>query len=830
MKALRRLYHSYCEYHQHGPLMLRYLGIFGCTAFPLFYLLRFTKDSPPYDDLALRLVDAALCLALFLKDRWPQRMRPYFYPFSYAAVIFVLPYTFVFTALKNGGGTVGVGNTLMAAILVIFIADWRNTIVMMTSGIALAFGWYLLSDPNPQLPADYVARAPILLVVIVGGIFFKLAVESATADRVRKAYGAIAGSIAHEMRNPLTQIGHSLENLQDVLPPPGAAAVAQPLKDDQVDALYRHLADGEQAVRRGLQVISMTLDEVRAKPVDSASFALLSAAELAHKAVREYGFESDADRSRVAVELQEDFTLRGEETSLLFVLFNLIKNALYYAGPYPGTVVTLRVGGNAIRVHDTGPGIAREQVAQLFEPFRSVGKAGGTGLGLAYCQRVMASLGGRIECHSEVGHYTEFTLSFPTVTQTEQQAWHDEVVAQARAAFAGQRLLIVEDEAVQRRATRRKLLPLDAVIDEAHDGGHALELLNRHRYAMVLLDMHMPVLDGYALAEKVRRGAAPANRHVRIVAHTSEPAHLARVKAQKAGMDGFVAKPSSQLALLQALQRTMQSQRQRIAVANGALAGRRIVLADDSPPNRRAVAAYLRHAGVDVAEAGDGAQVLALLRVDGADAVLMDIHMPGMDGLETTRTVRASPASWSRVPILALSGRSDAAAMQEASEAGMNGFLVKPVEAGALFEALQAVIGETRTSDFSITSPPAGGSEPELLNKPRLDSYRRLGLLDELLADYVIEINRLVAALQAAAGERRMQETTDILHSLLGLSGEAGALLLHHRVRQAYVPMLERREWPADAQWATALAELARHTEQALLAYAAGGGVAARAG
>src|SRR6478735_7634597 len=142
MHALRRLFAHYREYHRHGPLMLRYFGIVGAVFFPAYYLLRFLKSEPVYDDWTLRLVDAGICAVLFLRRYWPRRLQACYLPYSYLVLIVALPATFVFTSLKNGGGTVAVGNTLMATFLVILLADWRNMVVILATGFALAVGAY----------------------------------------------------------------------------------------------------------------------------------------------------------------------------------------------------------------------------------------------------------------------------------------------------------------------------------------------------------------------------------------------------------------------------------------------------------------------------------------------------------------------------------------------------------------------------------------------------------------------------------------------------------------------------------------------------------------
>jgi len=821
IKIWQTFFEHYTTYHAYGPSRLRYVGYVGAISTALFYFIRFTRPNPqPFDDVALRAIAIVLYTLLALKDHWPEKLKRFYVGYSYGALLFCLPCFTVLTALQRGGGMPAISNTFIVVSFLVLVTDWRNTLVMLVAGTGIATAIYVATSPDTKLPMDLVAQLPAFALIVIGGNLFKFSTEQIDAERKLRATQALAGSIAHEMRNPLSQIKHNLERMQQALPPPTTTSLAQTLAAPQVDTLYRHLAESEMAVNRGLQVIAMTLDEVSAKPVDTSAFSYLSAAATTDKAVQEYAFGSDAERRKVSVHVIEDFDFRADETSYLFVLFNLIKNALYYLALVPAARVTITVAGHQVRVHDTGPGIAPDALAQLFQPFSSVGKAGGTGLGLAYCRRVMRAFGGEIECESAPGHYTQFTLRFPRVSAQESHDHHHAVMARARASFAGKRLLIVEDDAAQRITTRHKLAPLEAQIDQAADGQRALEALARQRYDLVLLDLNMPVLDGYAVAAKVRQGQVPGNREVRIVAYTSEPAHLASVKTQKAGLDGFISKPCAQLPLVQALQQALDHPR---AEAAGTLAGRRVLLADDNPINRKAVAAYLKHAGATVIEATHGRAVLEHLKEPGSwDAVLMDINMPGMDGLETTRAIRASAMPCRRVPIVALTAHSDQASVRAAQAAGMNGYITKPVEAGALYRTL---------NDFfdgaTLATPPmlaawshVSEHEGQLLDLNRLESYWRIGMLEELLDDYVPEIARLVERLEQGVAEQDLTQSLDALHSLLGMSGEAGASALYRLVRAIYVPMVEERSWPAQPDWLEQISATTHQTQAALRSYA----------
>jgi CheY-like chemotaxis protein len=494
--------------------------------------------------------------------------------------------------------------------------------------------------------------------------------------------------------------------------------------------------------------------------------------------------------------------------------------------------LVIRVADDKVAVQDNGPGIAPEAIAGLFEPFATHGKAGGTGLGLAYCLRVMRAFGGKIGCESVLGEYTQFTMSFPPVNVQEREAQRLAALAEAKQVFAGRRLLVVDDDAALRTMTRHKLLALGATIDEAADGYQAKALLSASKYALVLLDLNMPGMDGYALAEGIRAGFALDNQDVCIVAYTSEPAHLARVKTKKAGIDGFVSKPCDQVPLLQALQRAFNDPGTRTLRQAAALAGRRILVADDSRYQRDVLAAFLKHAGATVVQAAHGAEVLAQLTGSADwDAIVMDLQMPGMSGLETTQAIREAGMSWSKVPIIAATAHSDEASIAAAREAGMNDFITKPVESAELLRKLSQLIAAAAFASLPADwnsagpGPAAEGENSWLLNADRLESYQRIGILEDLVNDFVPEISRLVTQLELGVAQQNWQQTLDTLHSLLGISGDAGASALYQLVRTAYLRMVEGHAWPSGAAWLREVVAVSGETLQALTDYCAANAV-----
>src|SRR4051812_24175749 len=258
----------------------------------------------------------------------------------------------------------------------------------------------------------------------------------------------------------------------------------------QLAAVIRALDQGREASYRGLQAITLTLQQVNGKPMDSSGFVPLSAASCVRKAVQEYAFEAPEQRERVSVEVVDDFRFRGDETACILILFNLLKNALYYLPLHPGAGISITVmSGPAHRivVRDTGPGIAQERIATLFEEFHSFGKTEGTGLGLAFCRRVMHVFGGDIACHSVYGQFTEFTLTFPPavdagqVEEPAQAALYapgSRLAEPAPAGFAGQVVLVVDDSAFNRTIVKARLRELGLRTIEAGHGAEALRMID----------------------------------------------------------------------------------------------------------------------------------------------------------------------------------------------------------------------------------------------------------------------------------------------------------------------------------------------------------------
>ena len=353
---------------------------------------------------------------------------------------------------------------------------------------------------------------------------------------------SLAGSIAHEMRSPLAQIHGNLfviEELQKEIP-------ESPYRNPIVE---NHIKDAKSAIYSGLQIIDMTMDAIKEKPVDQDSFIILSARAIVHEAVETYAHIDIANANKISV-AGDDFEVLGDPVIIKYMLYNLMRNALWYVNNKPEAKVIISIVNTNnlqhIEVRDTGPGIAPEIIPHLFDNFYTVNKQGGTGLGLSYCNRTMTALGGDINCHSKVGEYTAFVLSFPKLScsQIEQRVGKPlDASNEAKTPLEGKTVLVVEDNQMTRMIVSIILEKYGMYCVEAVNGQQAIQLLSGVYCHLIITDIQMPVMNGIELIKVVRQQekSTEADR-VPIIILSSEEGHLLD-SAMQAGADTHISKP-----------------------------------------------------------------------------------------------------------------------------------------------------------------------------------------------------------------------------------------------------------------------------------------------
>jgi signal transduction histidine kinase/CheY-like chemotaxis protein len=542
-----KIYENYRQRHEQQPL-LQWMGTVGTLAFPILYLLRQTSLVPPrYDDLLWRAMATLLCIGLAFRRQWPKGLHPFYIGYSYAVVFYCLSFFLTYSSLKNQGGTLSMFNMVLGMVLIILLTDWRNAVAMLVSGYVTAIGLYAFTDPDSQIPLDIVLAAITSILVLVIGALSNHGQKQAELERMRRLYASLAGSVAHEMRTPLAQIQHALRCIDAEVQPDSEAA--------------RFVQQAQSAIQRGLQSISITLRQISHRKPPPVELLPLSASACVRKALDEYAYDSPEARQCVRLRVEDDFHFLGDSTTFELMLFNLLKNALYYLPLHPGMEISVSMRAAStpcIVVRDSGPGIPPEVLSRLFEEFQTHGKAEGTGLGLSFCSRTLRAWGGDIQCHSEWGRFTEFTLSFPPCPAPVHEATPPPVAAPAAGSLAGRTVLIVDDERFNRTVARTLTAHLGMKPLEAEHGQQALDLLQGGTVPdVVLMDMNMPGLDGMETTRRLRALPGAAGR-VPVFALTANDSTEVHAAARESGMQGVLGKPIDIEALQQALAVVLQ--------------------------------------------------------------------------------------------------------------------------------------------------------------------------------------------------------------------------------------------------------------------------------
>lgn len=536
----------------------------------------------------------------------------------------------------------------------------------------------------------------------VGMTMFRLAAQLEQlemAEEKNQELRAQASTIAHEMRHPLFQVDHCLDKIRDKLPLPAHRAGEQALQQDEqrisyqtLNEVFEDIAQGKNSIARGAQVITATLAEASGQTPTADELVYLQASVTAQKAVDTYGY-GPGEREKIQLVVQDDFFYKGIEANVLFIFFNLMKNALYYFEQKPSATLTITVERYRIVFRDTGIGIAPDRLQRLFEAFQSVGKVGGTGVGLPYCKRQMQAMSGDIDCSSELGHWTQFTLSFPSLPDQEVQDYERQTLAKARATLAGKRLLVVDDLPANRSKVVEHLQELDMSIGQAADGLQALAQLQAsvetgQRYHCILLDLNMPLMDGYTAAQHIRNGKVAGYKNIPIIAYTAESAYLVQVKTEKLGMNRFVSKPVSKFELLQTLDEVLAQANQTTADPEHNVQLLPILIINDEEDLCEMLSESLELEGYQAQWVNSAEHALALLDTQQFSLILMDANMPGMNGVEATRRIRARSDAAKDTPVVMLTGQTDTALQTKAQEAGAQDFLGLPFKK----ERLRAVL------------------------------------------------------------------------------------------------------------------------------------------
>ena len=496
-------------------------------------------------------------------------------------------------------------------------------------------------------------------------------------------------------------------------------------------------------------------------------------------------------------------SLVGDSLRLGQVLINLVNNAIKFteAGEVLVKVACVDRTDTSVRlrfcVQDTGIGLTQEDQSHLFKPFSQTDgsitrRYGGTGLGLSICFRLVGLMGGVLEVDSQPaqGSRFHFTVEFP-LGQTGQTSCFDQPTA-----LAGTSVLVVDDNATSRQILQDILTSLRFDVQMARSGEEALRLLEtaENDFRVILLDWKMPGMNGSECAKRIRE--LPLPRQPAIIMVTAYGREEVRLEASQFGIEYFLIKPVGRSVLFNTILECLGNQVPGLAETSRcptpetslpmAVRGARVLLVEDNEINQQVARELLEAASLSVTVASDGPEALRLLSRERFAITLMDIQMPGMDGLETTRRIRTQ-LHLTDMPIIAMTAHAMASDRAASLEAGMNDHVNKPIDPKELFDALTRWIApQEGSSSASRATSETGGQVSAPAADPMLHASLGLSrvrnnaeLYRKLLRDFLEKYGSSVREIQARLAEEDVATARRLAHTLKGVAGNIGAMTLY---------------------------------------------------
>jgi len=476
--------------------------------------------------------------------------------------------------------------------------------------------------------------------------------------------------------------------------------------------------------------------------------------------------------------------LVGDAARLRQILINLVGNAIKFTES--GEVV-LEVQGEAeqdgevvlhFAVRDTGIGIPEEKCLAIFDAFEQADssttrKFGGTGLGLAISAKLARFMGGELRVESQIGRGS--TFHFNARFQLAEEDLSD-ATRRPPVVLEGAPVLVVDDNATNRQILVEMLGNWGMDATEAPGGKEAMTLLRQackrgKPYLLVLSDANMPEVDGFCLAEQIKRDRQLGSTLIMMLTSGGRPGDVAR--CEQLGVAAYLLKPIKQSELFDAIVAAIG-----IAAvedhAAGPAAGEppteipplRVLLAEDSLVNQKLAVGLLEKHGHAVVVANDGREAIAAMESGEFDLVLMDVQMPHVDGFEATAAIRAAEArSGGHVPVIAMTAHAMKGDREKCLEAGMDDYVAKPVRARTLFGTIRKVLDAGNPPHPSPA--PAGEEDAAVDWAHALEGVQGdSDLLREVVRAFLEESPGMLASIREAVAKGRADELRRASHTL----------------------------------------------------------------
>ena len=521
----------------------------------------------------------------------------------------------------------------------------------------------------------------------------QLKAAAVAADQANRAKTDFLSTMSHDIRTPMNAII-------------GLTTIAGKNTEDQV-TVKESLRKINLASNHLLTLINDILDISKVESgklnLSPVTFSIVECAENLVNISQPMVKEKNIDFNFRVSHFEHEY-LYADQLRINQIFINILSNAVKYTEPGGTVDVDIREEkGETDKtvkityvVADTGIGMTPEYMQHMYDPFTRqtdsrVNTIQGTGLGLSITKKMIDLMNGTIDCQSEVGKGTTFTvqLEIAVADKTEEEMKLPPV-----------NVLIADDDDVLRQTAADTLRSIGVEADTAAGGMEAVQKVqDGAQYQVVLLDLKMPDMDGIETARKIREKMGDKVPIVLISAYDWSDMEEA---AKEAGVNGFISKPLFRSTLYNKLSEVLGNEREHNGTEdeNADIAGMHILVTEDNDINWEIISMLLQMQGVETERAVNGLEAVERMknaRKGEFDLIFMDIQMPVMNGIEATKQIRALEDPWARqIPIIAMTADAFSENVAECFEAGMNGHIAKPIDMKIVLKEIRRIKEENR--------------------------------------------------------------------------------------------------------------------------------------